>query len=169
MKMIMRVAMLALVLVAAGSAFARSDVRDGNAMVKPQGEDKYSIDGFTMGKAELFGYISELKETQSATGIVLKRGGNDEQRRVIGSIARTLQLKAFEQDPACVNILELDIRGGKVERGYLRAVNIAAYDLVRDGKHLMVMEKIHRNYAAGRAAAEARMSHDASVSDALGT
>lgn len=94
----MRAAMLALALVAAGSAFARSDVRDGNAMVKPQGEDKYSIDGFTMGKAELFGYISELKETQSATGIVLKRGGNDEQRHVIGSIARTLQLKAFEQD-----------------------------------------------------------------------
>jgi hypothetical protein len=97
-KMIMRAAMLALVLVAAGSAFARSDVRDGNAMVKPQGADKYSIDGFTMGKAELFGYISELKETQSATGIVLKSGGNDEQRRVVGSIARTLQLKAFEQD-----------------------------------------------------------------------
>lgn len=94
----MRAAMLALALVATGSAFARSDVRDGNAMVKPQGEDKYSIDGFTMGKAELFGYISELKETQSATGIVLKRGGNDEQRHVIGSIARTLQLKAFEQD-----------------------------------------------------------------------
>lgn len=98
--MFMRAAMLALVLVlvAGGNAFARSDVRDGNAMVKPQGEDKYSIDGFTMGKAELFGYISELKETESATGIVLKRGGNDEQRRVIGSIARTLQLKAFEQD-----------------------------------------------------------------------
>lgn len=98
MKTIMRVALLALAFVATGSAFARSDVRDGNAMVKPQDADKYSIDGFQMGKAELFGYISELKETQSVTGIVLKRGGNDEQRRVIGSIARTLQLHAFEQD-----------------------------------------------------------------------
>lgn len=97
-KTIMRAAMLALVLVATGSAFARSDVRDGNAMVKPQDADKYSIDGFRMVKAELFGYISELKETQSVTGIVLKRGGNDEQRHVIGSIARTLQLRAFEQD-----------------------------------------------------------------------
>lgn len=107
MKMIMRAAMLALILVATGSAFARSDVRDGNAMVKPQGADKYSIDGFTMGKAELFGYISELKETQSATGIVLKRGGNDEQRRVIGSIARTLQLKAFEQDGRELRAIDL--------------------------------------------------------------
>lgn len=59
-------------------------------------------------------------------------------------------LKAFEQDPACINIIELDIRSGKVERAYLRAVNIAAYDLLRDGKHLMVMEKIHRGYTAAR-------------------
>lgn len=106
-KTILRMAMLALVLVAAGSAFARSDVRDGNAMVKPVGEDKYSIDGFQMGKAELFGYISELKETQALSGVVLKRGGNDEQRRVIGSIARTLQLKAFEQDGRELNAIDL--------------------------------------------------------------
>lgn len=55
-------------------------------------------------------------------------------------------LRAFEQDPACINMIELDICGGKVERAYLRAVNLAAYDLVRDGQHLMVMEKIHRSY-----------------------
>lgn len=55
---------------------------------------------------------------------------------------------AFEQDPACINIVELDVREGRVERAYLRAVNIAAYDHVRDGQHLMVMEKIHRNYNA---------------------
>jgi hypothetical protein len=103
----MRGMVLALVLVATGSAFARSDVRDGNAMVKPQDGDKYSIDGFQMGKAELFGYISELKETQSVTGIVLKRGGNDEQRRVVGSIARTLQLHAFEQDGRELRAIDL--------------------------------------------------------------
>jgi hypothetical protein len=103
----MRAALLALALIATGSAFARSDVRDGNAMVKPQKADKYSIDGFQMGKAELFGYISELKETQSLTGIVLKRGGNDEQRRVIGSIARTLQLRAFEQDGGDLKPIDL--------------------------------------------------------------
>lgn len=106
-KTIMRAVVLALVLVATGSAFARSDVRDGNAMVKPHNGDKYSIDGFQMGKAELFGYISELKETQSVTGIVLKRGGNDEQRRVIGSIARTLQLHAFEQDGRELRAIDL--------------------------------------------------------------
>jgi len=75
-------------------------------------------------------------------------------------------LKAFEQDPACVNIIELDIRDGEVERAYLRAVNIAAYDLVRDGQHLMVMEKIHRNYAVGRTI-RARPVPDAEVPDAV--
>ncbi|HJV26005.1 MAG TPA: histidine phosphatase family protein [Aromatoleum sp.] len=57
-------------------------------------------------------------------------------------------LGAFEQDPACINIIELDILDDRLQRAYLRAVNIAAYDHVRDGHHLMVMEKIHRNYNA---------------------
>lgn len=51
-----------------------------------------------MGKAELYGYMGDLRDREHITGIVLKRGGNDDQRRVIGSIARTLELKAFEQD-----------------------------------------------------------------------
>ena len=32
------------------------------------------------------------------TGVVLKKGGDDEQRRIIGSIAKALGLKSFEQD-----------------------------------------------------------------------
>jgi hypothetical protein len=81
-----------------GTAFARSDVRDGNAMVVPVKGDKYSIDGSTMGKAELFGYISDLKDREKLTGLVLKHGGDDEQRKSVASIAKTLELKAFEQD-----------------------------------------------------------------------
>ncbi len=98
MKTVMRGIVLALGMMMTVGAFARSDVRDGNAIVQPTRNDKYSIDGFTMGKAELFGYISDLKDTDHLTGVVLKRGGSDEQRKSIGSIARTLQLKAFEQD-----------------------------------------------------------------------
>jgi hypothetical protein len=88
-------------------AFARSDVRDGNAMVAPVKSDKYSIDGVTMGKAELYGYIGDLRDREHLTGIVLKRGGNDDQRHVIGSIARTLQLKAFEQDGGDLKPIDL--------------------------------------------------------------
>jgi hypothetical protein len=83
---------------ATGVVSARSDVKDGNALVQPAKNDRYAIDGAVMGKAELFGYISDLKDREHLTGVVLKRGGNDEQRRAIGSIANTLQLKAFEQE-----------------------------------------------------------------------
>jgi hypothetical protein len=98
MKSFMRGIVLALGLAVMGGAVAASDVRDGNAIVVPAKNDKFSIGGATMGKAELFGYISDLKDTDHVTGIVLKRGGSDEQRKAVGSIAKTLQLKAFEQD-----------------------------------------------------------------------
>ncbi|GAA0704413.1 hypothetical protein [Dokdonella soli] len=107
MKTLMRGALLALGLVVATGAFARSDVRDGNAMVTPVKGDKYSIDGVTMGKAELYGYIGDLRDREHLTGLVLKRGGDDEQRHVIGSIARTLQLKAFEQDGGDLKPIDL--------------------------------------------------------------
>jgi hypothetical protein len=107
MKNLMRGFMLTLGMAAMSGAFARSDVRDGNAMVTPAKGDKYSIDGSTMGKAELYGYIGDLRDREHLTGIVLKRGGNDDQRHVIGSIARTLQLKAFEQDGGDLKPIDL--------------------------------------------------------------
>lgn len=55
-------------------------------------------------------------------------------------------LKAFEQDYGCVNIIEADVDAGCVQRAYLRAVNIAPYDPVRDGSHLTVMERVYRLY-----------------------
>ncbi len=87
----------------AGLAHAAS-IRDGRAVVTPAKEDHYAIDNFTFGKAELFGYISDLKETKKITGIVLKNGrskdskATDEQRRSIASIGNTLQLETFTQD-----------------------------------------------------------------------
>ena len=107
MNKLMRTLALSLGLVVAAGAYARSDVRDGNAMVAPVKQDKYSIDGTTMGKAELYGYIGDLRDREHLTGIVLKRGGNDDQRHVIGSIARTLQLKAFEQDGGDLKPIDL--------------------------------------------------------------
>ena len=107
MKNLMRSVLMACGLAAMGLAFAGSDVQDGNAMVVPSKGDKYSIDGVTMGKAELYGYLGDLRDREALTGIVLKRGGNDEQRHVIGSIARTLQLKAFEQDGRDLKAIDL--------------------------------------------------------------
>ncbi|HMM66649.1 MAG TPA: hypothetical protein PKC03_06875 [Dokdonella sp.] len=80
------------------------DIRDGRAIVTPAKEDRYKIDSYTFGKAELFGYISELKETKKITGIVLKNGrresnkATDEQRHSVASIGNTLHLETFTQD-----------------------------------------------------------------------
>ncbi len=107
MKNFLRGLMLAAGMVAAAGAFARSDIRDGNAMVKPEKNDRYSIDGAVLGKAELYGYIGDLRDTDGIKGIVLKRGGTDEQRKIIGSIARALKLKAFEQDGRDLKSIDL--------------------------------------------------------------
>lgn len=55
-------------------------------------------------------------------------------------------LKSFEQDPACVNIIEVDVDAGRILRTYLRAVNVAPYDHVRIGNHFMVLEKVLMQY-----------------------
>ncbi|MEO5625699.1 MAG: hypothetical protein ABIQ70_06815 [Dokdonella sp.] len=107
MKNLMRGVVLTLGVAVSSGAFARSDVRDGNAMVAPVKADKYSIDGSIFGKAELYGYMGDLRDREHLTGIVLKRGANDDQRHVIGSIARTLQLKAFEQDGSDLKPIDL--------------------------------------------------------------
>jgi len=92
------IAALALGLAMGGAAQARSDIKDGNAIVKPAKGQRYSIDGNTLDKASLYGYLGDMRDTDHITGIVLKKGGDDEQRRIIGSIAKALGLKSFEQD-----------------------------------------------------------------------
>jgi hypothetical protein len=95
--------LLVLSLFLAGLAHAGS-IRDGRAVVTPAKQDRYTIDSYTFGKAELFGYISDLKETKKITGIILKNGrsedshATDEQRHSVASIGNTLQLETFTQD-----------------------------------------------------------------------
>jgi len=105
MKKMMQTLRAAIVLVVLSlflsTAVQAGDIRDGRAIVTPAKQDRYTIDGYTFGKAELFGYISELKETKKITGLVLKNGAreknkaSDEQRNSIVSIGSTLQLETF--------------------------------------------------------------------------
>jgi hypothetical protein len=105
--------LLALGLFLAGVAQAGS-IKDGRAVVTAAKEDRYQIDSYTLGKAELFGYISDLKETRKITGIVLKNGhGKDsqasaEQRHSIASIGNTLQLETFTQEGRDLTPLGMD-------------------------------------------------------------
>lgn len=91
-------ALLAGSLLSLSGGVAALDIKDGNAIVAPEKGDRYSIDGVIFGKVELYGYIGGLRDDDGITGIVLKRGATDAQRQVIGSIARTLGIQAFEQD-----------------------------------------------------------------------
>jgi len=84
------------VMFVAGAAHA-GDIRNGKVFITPAKDDRYTIDGFTLGKAELFGYVSDLKETQKIGGIVLKNGkkATEEQKRAVGSIGKALEIDAF--------------------------------------------------------------------------
>ena len=93
-----RIAMLALGFASAAVAFAAGDVRDGKAYVKPVKDEKFSINGYTMGKVELYGYLGQLRDDEHITGVVLRRGADDAQRKAISSSAKTLQIEAFEED-----------------------------------------------------------------------
>ena len=95
---IIRIAILALGFVTAAAAYAAGDVRDGKAYVKPVKDEKFSINGYTMGKVELYGYLGQLRDDEHITGVVLRRGADDAQRKAISSSAKTLQIEAFEED-----------------------------------------------------------------------
>lgn len=97
----MAVALIGLFFAAAVHA---GEISNSRAIVKPVSGDRYEIGGYTFGKAELFGYISDLKENKKITGIVLKNGKRDdnsaseEQRNSIVSIGATLELETFIQE-----------------------------------------------------------------------
>lgn len=55
-------------------------------------------------------------------------------------------LKGFEQDPACINIIEADIHTATIQRAFIRTLNLTAYDLIRPNQQLTVMEKVWRDY-----------------------
>lgn len=67
-------------------------------------------------------------------------------------------LKAFEQDPAAINILEADpcLESGSdgSPRCLIRCINLAAYDPIRQHQRLTVMEQVWRSYRPRSAAAD---------------
>ena len=98
MNKFVRIAVLALGLVMAATAFARGDIRDDRAWVKPEKGDRFSINGYTMGKVELYGYLGQLRDDEHIKGVVLRHGASDAQKQAIVSSAKTLQIEAFEED-----------------------------------------------------------------------
>ncbi|NMG73706.1 histidine phosphatase family protein [Aromatoleum diolicum] len=58
-------------------------------------------------------------------------------------------LKAFEQEPACINIIDVDVDEGAIERAFIRAANLTAYNLAAHANHDTVMERISAQFKAG--------------------
>ena len=87
----------ALSLVAATSAFARDPIHDGKLQVAPAKADRFEAAEYTLGKAELYGYVSDLKDSKKITGIVLLKGdrATDVQKHLIAITAKAQQLDAF--------------------------------------------------------------------------
>jgi probable phosphoglycerate mutase len=64
----------------------------------------------------------------------------------MGSDRRNAQ--SLEQDPACLNIIDLDMVGAQVSRRLIRMINVTPYDLCKLADPKTVMERIHAQLAA---------------------
>jgi hypothetical protein len=84
-------------LIAATSAFARDPIKDGKLMISPAKADHFEAAEYTLGKAELYGYVSELKDSKKITGIVIMHGdkATDMQKHLIAITAKAQQIDAF--------------------------------------------------------------------------
>jgi hypothetical protein len=94
-KSVMTAAVAALFLSAA--AFAASGIKDGNLIIKPAKHDRFATSAYVLGKAELFGYIGELKDSEHITGIVLRDASRatPEQKHLLAVTAQAQQIKAY--------------------------------------------------------------------------
>ncbi|NBA96888.1 histidine phosphatase family protein [Pseudomonas sp. R5(2019)] len=49
----------------------------------------------------------------------------------------------LEQDNACLNIIDIDMQAGRIQRCFVRVVNLTPYDLPKTCQRHTVMERIH--------------------------
>ena len=97
MRKFIAISFAAVSLVAATLAFARDPIRDGKLQVTPAKGDRFEAAEYTLGKAELWGYVSDLKDSKKITGIMLLHGdkATDMQKHLIAITAKAQQLDAF--------------------------------------------------------------------------
>ena len=91
----------AALLLASTAAFAGSDAIDnGNLLVKPAKNNTFATGGYIMGKAELYGYLGDLKDSKKITGIVLRDADHatPEQKHLLVVAAQGQKLDALVED-----------------------------------------------------------------------
>jgi probable phosphoglycerate mutase len=119
---------------AARLAFSFDDAHEPDACFLPEGE---SFGDAERRITEAMGRL--IGEEDWRTGLIVAHEGVN---RIILGWACGGGLKtigAFEQDLACINVIDLDITaredgaGLQIERALLKAVNVTPYDYVKDG------------------------------------
>ncbi len=101
MKTFTRILFASLFFLSVAPAFAAKDVRDGKVVVYPVKDDHFKVNEYSsMPKAQLYGYIVDLRDSQGLKTIVLKRAerATPEQLNSISSIARHLEINAVDDD-----------------------------------------------------------------------
>ncbi len=94
----MRKSMLvAAALLCSASAFAAESVDNGHLLVKPSKNNTFQTGEFIMGKAELFGYIGDLKDSKKITGVVLRDAdrASPEQKHLLCETAKAQHIDAL--------------------------------------------------------------------------
>jgi hypothetical protein len=78
------------------SGYARDSVDGNRVVVTPYKDGTFMTGEYRFGKAELFGYIGDLKDTKKVTGILLRDGNKAtaEQKHLIAQIAKAQELDA---------------------------------------------------------------------------
>lgn len=78
------------------SAQAR-DIDNDRLIVKPFKNDTFATGEYRFGKAELFGYVGDMKDSKHIKGVLLRDGdkASDEQKHIIATIAQSQQLDAL--------------------------------------------------------------------------
>jgi hypothetical protein len=94
-KFIVRSAGFAMMLTAL-AAQARDSFDGDRLIVKPYKGDTFETGEYRFGKAELYGYIGDLKDSKHIKGMLLREGGkaSDEQKHIIATIAQSQQIDA---------------------------------------------------------------------------
>lgn len=101
MKSLTRILFASLFALSVAPAFAAKDVRDGKVVVYPVKDDHFKVNEYSsMPKAQLYGYMGDLRDSQGLKTIVLKRAerATPEQLNSISSIARHLEINAVDDD-----------------------------------------------------------------------
>lgn len=99
MKSMFKLLLGALLLLAV-PAYAAKDVRNGKVTIQPIKDDKFKVNEYEFAKAQLYGYLGDLRDSEGLKTVVLKRvkKATPEQLQSISSIARHLKIEAVDDD-----------------------------------------------------------------------